>query len=82
MYAAFCRVYRIGQEHETTISRITVKNTVDERLQQMQEIKAKAIGKAMDEEQMLGKMTVTELLALFGPVQEGENRKEFVLVDE
>ncbi|KAL9033351.1 MAG: hypothetical protein Q9214_007559 [Letrouitia sp. 1 TL-2023] len=79
---AFCRVFRIGQEHETTISRITVKNTVDERLQQMQEVKAKAIGEAMNVPKMLQKLSFKELLGLFGPVQEGENRKEFVLVDD
>ncbi|KAL9610783.1 MAG: hypothetical protein Q9167_004539 [Letrouitia subvulpina] len=79
---AFCRVFRIGQEHETTISRITVKNTVDEALLRIQEIKEKAIGEAMDGLKMLEKLSFSELLDLFGPVQEGENRKEFVLVDD
>lgn len=79
---AFCRVFRIGQEHETMISRITVKNTVDEKLQQLQEAKAEAIGEAMNTLKMLQKLSFKELLGLFGPVQEGEIRKEFVVVPD
>ncbi|KAL8815806.1 MAG: hypothetical protein Q9223_005095, partial [Gallowayella weberi] len=65
---AFCRVFRIGQENETFITRIVAKNTVDDKLQQMQEAKAKAIGQAIDDDTMLRALTLRELMGLFGEV--------------
>ena len=46
---AFCRVFRIGQLEETFMSRLCVKNTVDERLIQMQEKKQEEIDLVMDD---------------------------------
>ncbi|KAL8865939.1 MAG: hypothetical protein Q9174_006598 [Haloplaca sp. 1 TL-2023] len=79
---AFCRVFRIGQESETFISRFVVRNTVDERIQAMQERKQKAIGQAIDDDTMLREMTLQELMGLFGEVQLDENEKPFILVDD
>lgn len=46
---AFCRVFRIGQEDETFMTRMCVKNTVDERLIEMQTTKQKEIDGVMDD---------------------------------
>ena len=79
---AFCRVLRIGQDHETFITRLVVKNTVDERLQNMQDSKQEKIGAAIDDSKMLDKLSLEELMRLFGPVKVGEDRRPFILVDE
>ena len=46
---AFCRVFRIGQQNETFMTRICVKDTVDERLIEMQRAKQKEIDRVMDD---------------------------------
>lgn len=45
---AFCRVFRIGQTEETFMSRICVKNTVDEKLINMQKRKDADIKAVME----------------------------------
>lgn len=57
-----------------------VKDTVDEKLQEMQEEKELAIGKVMD--QGTGKLSLPDLMRLFGPVQENADRKAFIVVDD
>ena len=44
---AIARIHRIGQTRPTTIVRIVVENSVDDRLMALQERKNKMIGKAM-----------------------------------
>jgi SNF2 family DNA or RNA helicase len=46
---AFCRVYRFGQKSTTHLTRLCVKNTVDERLIEMQEKKQKEIDEVMND---------------------------------
>jgi len=79
---AFCRVFRIGQEKETFITRFVIKNTVDEKLQRLQEDKKETIDAAIgDDGKRQAKLSLTELMRLFGPVQ-GEEGREFILVDD
>jgi SNF2 family DNA or RNA helicase len=47
---AFCRVFRIGQVEETFMSRLCVRNTVDERLIEMQEKKQQEIASVMEDD--------------------------------
>jgi SNF2 family DNA or RNA helicase len=47
---AFCRVFRIGQNNETYMSRLCVRNTVDARLVAMQERKQKEINGVMEDD--------------------------------
>jgi SNF2 family DNA or RNA helicase len=47
---AFCRVFRIGQLEKTFMSRLCVKNTVDERLIEMQERKQNEIASVMEDD--------------------------------
>jgi SNF2 family DNA or RNA helicase len=51
---AFCRVYRMGQTKETELVRLVVKETVDERIIDKQEIKSRSINKIMEKEIMKG----------------------------
>jgi SNF2 family DNA or RNA helicase len=46
---AFCRVFRFGQRETTFLTKFCVKNTVDERLIQMQEKKQKEIDEVMED---------------------------------
>lgn len=79
---AFCRVFRIGQESETFITRFVAKNTVDEKLLEMQKRKEEEIGGAMDDEKMLQALSLEELMGLFGQVGVDEQGKGFILVDD
>jgi SNF2 family DNA or RNA helicase len=45
---AFCRVFRIGQASETSMTRFVVEKTVDENMIRMQERKQKEIDDVMD----------------------------------
>jgi SNF2 family DNA or RNA helicase len=47
---AFCRVFRIGQREETFMSRLCVKNTIDQRLIEMQEHKQHEIASVMEDD--------------------------------
>ncbi|MCJ1469878.1 hypothetical protein MMC07_008522 [Pseudocyphellaria aurata] len=79
---AFCRVLRYGQESETFITRIVVKNTVDEKLQAIQEAKTKVIDGAIDDERTLERLSLTDLMRLFGTVEMDEDHRPFILVDD
>ncbi|KAL8856871.1 MAG: hypothetical protein Q9178_006588 [Gyalolechia marmorata] len=79
---AFCRVFRIGQESETFITRFVAKNTVDEKLLEMQKRKEEEIGGAMDDEKMLQALSLEELMGLFGQVGVDEEGKGFIFVDD
>ncbi len=46
---AFCRVFRIGQQDETFMSRMCVRNTVDERIIEMQTEKQREIDQVMED---------------------------------
>ena len=37
---------------------------------------------AIDDSKMLDKLSLTDLMKLFGPVQIGEDRKPFIMVDD
>lgn len=47
---AFCRVFRIGQKDTTFMTRFCVKNTVDQRLIDMQERKNKEIDEVFEDD--------------------------------
>ncbi|KAI9775902.1 MAG: hypothetical protein M1835_005663 [Candelina submexicana] len=81
---AFCRIFRIGQTEKTYITRFVVKNTVDEKLDLMQQEKSRIITHAMgDDGKRPGKLSLKELVRLFGPLGEGdEDIKEFIIVDD
>ena len=79
---AFGRVYRMGQDSETFVVRLIVKGTVDEKLDEMQIKKDKAIGQALESDKNIAAFTVKELMELFGPVVEDHEGRAFILVDD
>ena len=78
---AFCRVHRIGQTKETYITRFKVENTVDDRLLEMQDRKQVIIDNAIDNKAVLSKLTMEELMSLFGTV-ERRGDKSFIMVED
>ena len=80
---AFCQVFRIGQERETHIQRLAVKNSIDERMISMQDHKTTVIERALgDDDQAREKTSLNELLRLFGRVGTDENGHEFIWPEE
>ncbi|KAF2658724.1 hypothetical protein K491DRAFT_689796 [Lophiostoma macrostomum CBS 122681] len=79
---AFCRVFRIGQTEPTSMTRFCVKNTVDQRLIEMQERKKKEIDKVMaDDGSTVKKLGIKDLLRLFGPITEDSEGRPYIMVD-
>ncbi|KAF2816286.1 uncharacterized protein BDZ99DRAFT_433386 [Mytilinidion resinicola] len=80
---AFCRVFRYGQESKTYMTRFCVRNTVDEKLINMQERKTAEIDEVMEDDgKTMKKLGMRDLLRLFGPVREAEDGTPFILVDD
>ena len=59
-----------------------VKDTIDERLIEMQKEKEQAIGRAIDDKEMLKQLPMPDLMRLFGPVREDSDGCPFILVDD
>ena len=79
---AFCRVYRIGQEAETFITRFIVSSSADGNLMDMQLRKNALIGRAMEDKSVMSKLTIQDILRLFGEVKLDKNRKPFVHLED
>ncbi|KAL9072997.1 MAG: hypothetical protein Q9161_003219 [Pseudevernia consocians] len=80
---AFCRVFRIGQTSETWITRFIVQKSADEKLMEMQLKKNALISAAMDDDKkMMSKLTVEEVMRLFGEVRFDQNKKPFILMHD
>ena len=79
---AFCRVFRIGQKSETFITRFTVSRSVDGYLMDMQLRKNALIVKAMEDKSVMSKLTVSDILRLFGEVRLDKNRRPFVYLED
>ncbi|KAF8398655.1 hypothetical protein HHK36_014510 [Tetracentron sinense] len=65
---AIDRAHRIGQTRPVTVSRITIKDTVEDRILSLQEEKRKMVASAFGEDQMGGsatRLTVEDLRYLF-----------------
>lgn len=79
---AFCRVFRIGQESETFITRFIVNKSADDKLTDMQMVKSALIGQAVDDRSALAKLTTHDILRLFGEVKLDENKRPFIHLDD
>lgn len=75
---AFCRVYRHGQTKPTEITRFIVNDTVDERMQQMQDDKKVQIDGVLNEQTET--LSMQNLLRLLGPVRKDVSTDQEVLV--
>ena len=79
---AFCRVFRIGQESETFITRFVVNKSADSKLTEMQLKKDALIGQAMDDKSVMAKLTINEILRLFGELAFDKDRRPFIRLDD
>ena len=79
---AFCRVFRIGQNSETFITRFVVSNSADHKLMDMQLRKNALIVRAMEDKSIMSKLTVSDILRLFGEVRLDKNKRPFVHLED
>ncbi|GAA6004431.1 hypothetical protein JCM10207_000724 [Rhodosporidiobolus poonsookiae] len=75
---AFDRCHRIGQTKEVFVDRLTIANSVEQRILELQKKKQGLSDAAFGEgqAQKLGKLTVAELAGLFGLNKRGERLNE------
>ena len=78
---AFCRVFRIGQQKTTSLTRFVCRNTIDEAMMQVKERKQIEIDELMNNSKLREKLTVEDLMRLFGKVEEDEEGRPFIFAD-
>ncbi|KAF7189628.1 DNA repair protein rad5 [Pseudocercospora fuligena] len=79
---AFCRVFRIGQEEETRMTRFVIENSIDAAMMAMKERKEKEIDEVMENPRLKEHLSVEELMEMFGDVRRDENGKPFIFAQE
>ena len=80
---AFCRVFRIGQQKETQMLRIVVKNSIDAAMQSVKDRKQVDIDALMnDRAKRNEKPSVTDLMRLFGELGQDEEGNPFIFGEE
>ena len=79
---AFCRVFRIGQNSETFITRFVVEKSADAKLMDMQLRKSALISQAMDDRSVMSKLSTEDILRLFGEIKLDKDRRPFVHLDD
>ena len=79
---AFCRVFRIGQDSETFITRFVVEKSADGKLMDMQLRKDALISQAMDDRSVMSKLSASDVLRLFGQVKLDKNQRPFIHLDD
>ncbi|KIW01890.1 hypothetical protein, variant [Verruconis gallopava] len=79
---AFCRVFRIGQDQQTSLTRLAVEHTVDQNIIEMQQRKQEEIDLVIDGKPNR-RLNIKELLELFGDdVGEDEDGQPFIMVKD
>lgn len=78
---AFCRVFRIGQRRETRMTRFVVENTIDAAMMEMKERKEMEIDTVMENPRLKEKLTVEELMRMFGEVRTDEGGRPFIFAE-
>ena len=79
---AFCRVFRIGQDSETFVTRFVVSESADDRLMEMQLKKTALIHRAIEDKSVMSKLTINDVLRLFGDVSLDKNMRPFIQLEE
>ena len=75
---AFARIHRIGQDKEVRVDRLTIANSVEQRIGALQEHKQKIADASLGEGPgaRIGKLSVAELAGLFGLTEKGDRIEE------
>ncbi|KAK4986397.1 hypothetical protein LTR66_007877 [Elasticomyces elasticus] len=82
-YNSFCRVFRIGQQKETSLTCFVVSGTVDDHMMKIKKRKQDEIDKVIeDNPDKPVKYSPEELMRLFGPVGTDENGTPFIFADD
>ncbi|KAF2143698.1 uncharacterized protein K452DRAFT_325644 [Aplosporella prunicola CBS 121167] len=80
---AFCRVFRIGQDQETSMTRLVVEQTVDADMIDMQDRKQREIDRVLESDNRTQKrLTVQDMMRLFGPVHEDDEGHPFIIAED
>ncbi|EEP75856.1 predicted protein [Uncinocarpus reesii 1704] len=81
---AFCRLFRYGQTKEVEIVRISVKNSIDDRIQLIQHEKSTSIEKTIGYDALSSRDTLEDILKIFGVTEDpdGENGFAFIADDD
>jgi hypothetical protein len=72
----------IGQLKETKMTRLVIKNTIDQSMMDLKERKRMEIDEVMSAEKLKDKLSVTDLMQLFNPIGEDEEGMPFIFADE
>jgi hypothetical protein len=78
----FCHIFCIDQFFEIFITRLIIKNSVDKKLQMLQNSKREIIDVVIDDVKMLNQLSLTKLMQLFESMSVEENKKSFILMNE
>ncbi|KAF2719821.1 hypothetical protein K431DRAFT_227830 [Polychaeton citri CBS 116435] len=76
---AIDRAHRLGQQRPVKVNRVLIKDTVEDRILQLQEQKRALISEALDEKasQSIGRLGVQELAYLFGVTSDPSQRVNY-----
>ena len=77
---AFCRVYRRGQTKETELTRVIIKDSIDEKLLALQQKKEGEISSVMKGE-WTSRLSLTDLMSFLGQVDTDENGRPFIVTE-
>lgn len=70
---AFCRVFRIGQDRETSMVNLAIEGSIDDRLFELKALKKLEIDKVMKDHKKRHNVDLRTVLGVFGEVAEDEN---------
>nr|KMM65811.1 hypothetical protein CPAG_02154 [Coccidioides posadasii RMSCC 3488] len=79
---AFCRLFRYGQKKEVEIVRITVKNSIDDRIQLIQNAKSSNIEKTMGLDALAFRDSLEDILKIFGVVEDDDAEDGFAFISD
>ncbi|KAI1938582.1 hypothetical protein LOZ66_003385 [Ophidiomyces ophidiicola] len=77
---AFCRLFRYGQKKDVEIVRITVENSIDDRIQLIQKFKTTNIEKTMGADVLAFRDTLEDILKIFGVSPDTDSKDSFVCI--
>ena len=78
----FCHVFCINQFFKIFITHLVIKNSVNEKLQTLQNSKREIIDIIIDNVKMLNQLSLMKLMQLFELMSVEENKKSFILMNE
>ena len=78
----FCHIFHIDQFFEIFITHLIIKNSIDKKLQMLQNSKREIIDNVIDNIKMLNQLSLTKLMQLFESMSVEKNKKSFILMNK